>query len=202
VDVLPSFAAARFSLLAFVATYVTLPEPPRRRIAAVSRVGIVDPFRDALADVDLRPLVVVFLVASVAFSGVQVVFVAFVADAFGYDETQAGFLLTYVGILGAINQGFEVRHLSRRFAHALLSLAGGVLLFVALAMLPFSEPTGEFLPAAVSLFGEGPGLVVLLVVLAILSTGNGLLNVGIATQWRTRGPETATAFAGLFLVER
>jgi MFS family permease len=179
---LPSFAAAGFSLLAFVATYVTLSEPTRRRSAAVGRVGIVGPFRDALADVDLRPLVVVFLVASVAFSGVQVVFVPFVADVFGYDETQAGFLLTYVGILGVINQGFVVRKLSRRFADALLSLGGAVLLLVALATLPFSEPIGDLLPAAISLFGEGPGLVVLLVVLAILSTGNGLLNVGIATQ--------------------
>jgi len=179
---LPSFAAAGFSLLAFVATYLTLPEPSRRRTAAVGRVGIVGPFRDALADVDLRPLVVVFLVASVAFSGVQVVFVPFVADAFGYDETQAGFLLTYVGILGVINQGFVVRKLSRRFADALLSLGGAALLLVALATLPFSEPIGDLLPAAVSLFGEGAGLIVLLIVLAILSTGNGLLNVGIATQ--------------------
>ncbi|MFW6376987.1 MAG: MFS transporter, partial [archaeon] len=179
---LPSFAAAGFSVLAFVATYLTLPEPPRRRTAAVGRVGIVGPFRDALADVDLRPLVVVFLVASVAFSGVQVVFVPFVADVFGYDATQAGFLLTYVGVLGVINQGFVVGRLSRRFADALLSLAGAILLLVALATFPFAQSIGSVLPAAVSLFGEGPGLVVLLIVLAILSTGNGLLNVGIATQ--------------------
>ena len=179
---LPSFAAAGFSVLAFVATYLTLPEPARRRSAAVGRVGIVGPFRDALADVNLRPLVVVFLVASVAFSGVQVVFVPFVADSFGYDATQAGFLLTYVGVLGVINQGFVVGRLSRRFADALLSLAGAILLLIALATFPFAQSIGGVLPGWISLFGEGPGLVVLLVVLAILSTGNGLLNVGIATQ--------------------
>jgi hypothetical protein len=36
-------------------------------------------FRDALADADLRPMVVVFLVASPAFSGLLIASVSFVA---------------------------------------------------------------------------------------------------------------------------
>jgi len=176
---LPSFAAAGFSLLAFFATAVALPEP-RRTVGTAGPTGVVSGFRAALADRDLRPLVVVFLVASVAFSGVQVAFIPFVADSFGYDEAGAGLLLTYIGVLGVLNQGVVVRVLSRRFADARLAVAGAVLLAIALVGLPFAGAIGALLPDWVSPFGGGPALAALLVVLAALSTGNGLLNVGLA----------------------
>jgi len=178
---LPSFAAAGLSLCAVLAALLFLPEPERKR-PANGRSGLVSTFRTALADAELRPLVLVFLVSSVAFSGVQVVFIPFAADAFGYAEAQAGLLLTYIGVLGVLNQGVVVRALSRRFPNGRLALGGAALLCVALAALPFAGPIGSLLPAALSLFGEGPALVVLLFVLALLSTGNGLLNVGIAAM--------------------
>jgi len=178
---LPSFAAAALSLLALLVAALVLPEPERIR-AASERVGIVSVFRRALADEALRPLVVTFLVSSIAFSGVQVTFIPFAADAFGYAEAQAGLLLTYIGVLGVLNQGVVVRALSRRFSNARMALGGALLLCAALAALPFSKLLGALLPAALSPFGEGPGLAVLLAVLAVLSAGNGLLNVGIAAM--------------------
>jgi MFS family permease len=175
---LPSFAAAAASLLAFVAAYLALPEPARER-AVAGRGGVVAQFREALADPGLRPLVVVFLVASVAFSGVQVVFIPFAADVYGYVESQAGLLLTYVGALGVLNQGALVPALSRRVPAVRLAAGGAALLLVALAALPFSPVLGRSLLPAVP---GGPELLALLVVLAVLSTGNGLLNVGIAAM--------------------
>jgi len=191
---LPSFAAAGFSLLALLATAVALPEPTRTRGTA-GPTGIVAGFRAALADPGLRPLVVVFLVASVAFSGVQVAFIPFVADSFGYDESGAGLLLTYIGVLGVVNQGVVVRALSRRFADVRLALGGAVLLAVALAGLPFAEALGSLLPEWVSPFGGGPALAALLVVLAVLSTGNSLLNVGIAALVSRVAGETRQGMA-------
>ncbi|MFC7177073.1 MFS transporter [Halosegnis marinus] len=176
---LPSFAAAAFSLLALAAAAVALPEPNRTRGTA-GPPGIVAPFREALADAALRPLVVVFLVASVAFSGVQVAFIPFVADSFGYDESGAGLLLTYIGVLGVLNQGVVVRQVSRRVADARMAVGGAAMLAVALAALPFAAPLGDLLPTLALPFGAGPALIVLLLVLALLSTGNSLLNVGIA----------------------
>lgn len=176
---LPSFAAAGFSLLALLAAAVALPEPNRTRGTAGPR-GIVAPFRAALGDTALRPLVGVFLVASVAFSGVQVAFIPFVADRFGYDVAAAGLLLTYIGVLGVVNQGVLVRALSRRMADTRLAVTGAALLAVALAALPFAQSLGALLPAVALPFGVGTGLVVLLAVLALLSVGNSLLNVGIA----------------------
>jgi MFS family permease len=176
---LPSFLAAGLSLLAFVAAALFLPEPNRKRTTK-RRGGIVAQFRTALADANLRPLVLIFLVASVAFSGVQVAFIPFVADSYGYDEAQAGLLLTYIGVLGVLNQGVVVRALSRRYADTRLAVGGAVLLLLSLVAIPFAQPIGRaFLPGVL---GASPELLALLLALAVLSSGNGLLNVGTASM--------------------
>ncbi|WP_246983739.1 MFS transporter [Halorientalis marina] len=171
----PSFAAAGFSLLGLLAAAVALPEPERKRGPAAVQ-GIVAQFRGALADSALRPLVAVFLLWSLAFSGVQVAFIPFVADVYGYDASGAGLLLTYIGVLGVLNQGIVVRALTRRVSDARIALSGAVLLVAALAALPFTPLLGRVLfPAVGPLSGA---VVALLVVLAGLSTGNGWLSVG------------------------
>jgi len=176
---LPSFAAAGCSLLAQGATAAFLEEPDRKRGPAGGG-GLVAQFRAALADANLRPLVVVFLVVSVAFSGVTVVFVPFVADEYACTASQAGLLLTYVGVLGVVNQGVVVRVLSRYLPDTRLAVGGAVLLLAALALFPFSPVLGRSLLPPV--FGAEPALLALLVVLALLSTGNGLLSVGTSSM--------------------
>ncbi|MFB6309873.1 MAG: MFS transporter [Salinirussus sp.] len=171
---LPSFLAAGMSFLALIATLVLLPEPDRQR-QRTHRRGVVAQFRAALADAALRPLVIVFLVFSIAFSGVTVAFVPFVADVYGFDAAAAGFLLTYIGVLGALNQGVLVRILTRRYRAIQLAIGGAVVLVAALVVLPLAPIIGAALPTAL-----GP-LVGLLVALAVLSAGNGLLSVGMTT---------------------
>jgi predicted MFS family arabinose efflux permease len=177
---LPSFAAAGLSLLSLAAAALFLPEPDRQRRAG-TRQTLIGQFVTALRDTDLRGLVVAFFLVSVAFSGIQVMFIPFAADIYGYDETQTAFLLTYVGVLGVINQGVIVGRLSRRVAESRIAIAGASLLLVALAAIPFSPQLGALLPTV-----GGPPyltreLLALLVVLAMLSLGNGLLNVALST---------------------
>lgn len=158
---------------------------------------MVAAFREALADRDLRPLVVVFLVTSVAFSGVQVAFIPFVADIYGYDAAAAGLLLTYIGVLGAINQGVVVRALSRRFADTRLAVGGASILLVALATLPFAPELGRALLSGLAGVVPvlGPELIALLLALALLSAGNGLLNVGLASMVSAAADETSQGSA-------
>jgi MFS family permease len=189
---LPSFAAAGFSLLGLLAAAVALPEPARQRGPSAVQ-GFVDQFRGALADPGLRPLVVVFLLWSIAFSGVQVAFIPYVADTYQYGASQAGLLLTYIGVLGVINQGLVVRALTKRLSDGRIALAGALLLTVALATLPFSQTVGEaLLPAGGPL---PPGVVALLVVLAGLSTGNGWLSVGASALVSTTADEATQGSA-------
>ncbi|WP_129114265.1 MFS transporter [Halegenticoccus tardaugens] len=179
---LPSFAAALLSLLSLCLAALFLSEPDRTRGPA-GRGTLVGQFASALRDADLRGLVVAFFLASVAFSGVQVMFIPYAADVYGYDATQTAFLLTYVGVLGVVNQGVLVGQLSKRYDAARIAVVGAVALLVSLAVLPFSPALGRLLPAlpdalAATLSRE---LLALLVALGLLSFGNGLLNVALST---------------------
>ncbi|WP_321168591.1 MFS transporter [Halorubrum distributum] len=186
---LPSFAAAGMSLLAVLVGFAFLEEPTRTRPAGDAegsrgrRTTAIGQFRDALASASLRPLTVAYFVVAVAFAGVQVMFIPYVADAFGYDATAAAFLLTYVGVLGAINQGVLVGRLSRVVPSRTLVAVGSVVLGVALAAIP---ATGLVDRVAGGVALGGPGwltlpLVALLAALAALSLGNALVNVSLAT---------------------
>ncbi|EMA60484.1 major facilitator superfamily MFS_1 [Halorubrum distributum JCM 13561] len=186
---LPSFAAAGMSLLAVLVGFAFLEEPTRTRPAGDAegsrgrRTTAIGQFRDALASASLRPLTVAYFVVAVAFAGVQVMFIPYVADAFGYDATAAAFLLTYVGVLGAVNQGVLVGRLSRVVPSRTLVAVGSVVLGVALAAIP---ATGLVDRVAGGVALGGPGwltlpLVALLAALAALSLGNALVNVSLAT---------------------
>ena len=182
---LPSFAAAGMSLLAVAVGFAFLEEPSRTRPTATAggRTTAIGQFRDALASASLRPLTVAYFVVAVAFAGVQVMFIPYVADAFGYDATAAALLLTYVGVLGAVNQGVLVGRLSRVVSSRTLVAAGSVVLAGGLAAIP---ATGLVDRVAADAALGGPewltlSLVALLAALAALSLGNALVNVSLAT---------------------
>ena len=177
---LPSFAAAALSLAAFVAAVVVLEEPDRTR-AAADRVTLRAQFRNALADAALRPLVVSFFLTSFAFAGVQVMFVPFAADFFGYDATQAALFLTYIGVLGTLNQGVLVGRLVGRFGSERVVLAGVASLFAALVLLALSPVLGGAFGVPVGPPWVTGGLVVLLAFGALASFGNGAVSVGLST---------------------
>ena len=192
---LPSFGAAVLSALAALAAWVFLPEPDRRRSSA-ERPRLVGQFVDAARDAALRPLVAAFLVASVAFSGVQVAFIPYVADIYGFDASQAGLLLTYVGVVAVLNQGFVVGRLARRVSGKRLAVAGASLLVVALAAFPFSPGIGAAVLGTTTVAGLGPEVLALLGALTLLSAGNGLLNVALSTLVSTAA--TAERQGGAF----
>ena len=185
---LPSFLAAGLSFLAAGAAVAVLREPERTRASGAGRRSLVEQFRSALADDTLRPLVASYFVTSVAFAGIQVMFIPFAADFYGYDATAAAVFLTYIGVLGTINQGALVGPLERRLGAVRLAVIGGTSLAAALAFLPFTPQIGAALPLA----GDpGSGLltgpiltgptVALFAVGALLSFGNGSLNVSLST---------------------
>lgn len=193
---LPAFGAAVMSLAALTIAAVVLAEPDRLRTRG-SRQSLVSQFSTALRDPSLRGLVVAFFLVSVSFAGIQVMFIPFIADAtvYGYDASAAGLLLTYVGVLGALNQGLLVGRLSRRIGPRRLAIVGAGLLLVSLAALPFAPELGALLPPTRSTWFTRE-LVALLIVLGLLSLGNGMLNPSLATLVSTStGADTqGTAF--------
>lgn len=176
----PSFAAAAMSFAALATAAVVL-EEPERTSGPARRVTFVAQFREALADATLRPLVVAFFLTSFAFAGVQVMFVPFVADFFGYTATQAALFLTYIGVLGTINQGLLIGRLSERYGATRIVLAGVASLFAALVVLALSPLLGGLLPVSRGPAWLSGDLVVLLAFGALASFGNGALTVGLST---------------------
>jgi MFS family permease len=179
---LPAFGAAAMSLVALAVALVALAEPDRHRSTG-ERTTLVGSFASALRDPSLRGLVLAFFLVSLSFAGVQVMFIPFVADAAAYrfDASAAALLLTYVGVLGAVNQGLLVGRLADRFGSARLAVGGACLLLVALAALPFAPELGGVLPALGGPVWLTRELVALLAVLGLLSVGNGLLNPSLAS---------------------
>jgi MFS family permease len=176
---LPSFAAAALSLANLALAAVILVEPDVERLRS-ARVSFVGQFRAALADDRLRWLVVAFFLVSVAFSGVQVMFIPFAADRYGYTASQTAFLLTYVGVLGVLVQGGLVGRLSRRYPERSIAATGAGFLALALAAIPFAPDLGRLVLV------DGPTfltreLLALLLTLPLLSVGNGLLSVALTT---------------------
>ena len=92
-----------------------------------------------------------------------------------------------------INQGVLVRILSRIYADTRLAVGGATLLLASLVALPFAPVLGRTLLPG--LLGASPELLALLVVLAVLSSGNGLLSVGTASMVSTAASEESQGSA-------
>ncbi len=191
---IPSFTAAIMSFAALGVAAVVLKEPTRQKTPP-RRVRFVGQFREALADASLRPLVVGFFLTSFAFAGVQVMFVPFVSDFFGYDATQAAVFLTYIGVLGVINQGVLIGRFARRYGARRVVFAGIVSLFAALLVLALAPTFASGIP--------NPGLhpwitgavVVLAVFGALASFGNGAVTVGLSTLVSQSASESTQGIA-------
>lgn len=198
---MPSFAAAALSVAGAVVAWRFLPDPASIRDTGIEGdeadasdadpdVGpddapatrppattLVSQFRRALADDALRGLVVAFFLVNVAFSGVTVAFIPWLADVFGFIEPQAAAFLTYIGVLGVLVQGGLVPRVSRRVGDGRMAVLGLAILSVGAAVLPFTPDVGAFANLAVA--GLAPGVVALVVLLPLVPLGNGLLSAAL-----------------------
>ena len=191
----PSFTAALLSFLALATAAIWLKEPVRATTPA-RRVTFVGQFREAFADATIRPLVVAFFLVAFAFAGVVVMFVPFLADFFGYNATQAAIFLTYIGVLGVINQGILIGRLSNQYGPRKVVSAGIVSLFVAFVLLALAPTLGGkiLIPDAIPWV---TGEIALLVAFgAFASFGNGAVTVGLSTlvSQSTSASRQGTAF--------
>jgi len=177
---LPSFAAAAASLGGVLVALFFLPESRSvsETATATERTSSITQLRTAVATPGLRPLLLAFFLVSFAFSGVQVMFVPYVADIYGYTAAQSALLLTYIGVVAVITQGVLVGRLSARYSPVRLSLFGTGLLVVGVGAIPVSRAIGSVLPDLTALVPFlTADLLGLLLVLTLLPLGNGVLSV-------------------------
>ncbi|QBD79177.1 MFS transporter [Ktedonosporobacter rubrisoli] len=103
-------------------------------------------------------LVVVNLLYTIAFTGMETVFPLFTQHIFGWTAVQNGYIFTYIGILVVIMQGGLVGRLVKRWNERRVMLAGLVLLGAGLLLLAFSSQLASVL-VTVGLLSVGDGAV-------------------------------------------
>ncbi len=163
----PALAAAGLSLFNLAAVAFRLPES----LSAEKRQALADHLRSeitlralrhALQRPQVGPLLYTRFFFGLAFSLFQTIFALYALARFNLSSRDTGFVLTYVGFLAVLVQGFAVGRLNQHFSESSL-------IFAAVALM------------AVSLLGWAlaPNVSVLLVVLAPTSLAGGVLNTVI-----------------------
>ena len=154
-----AFVAGTLALANFIFGYVALRES-RMAEHVVSRQAQLNSanLRRALRHPDIGRLLVSSFLATLAFVGMEATFALFGQARFGLDAGSLGLIFTFVGIVIAVVQGGLIGRLDAKFGERALALAGAVAMGLALVAIPLVS-----------------SLVLSMVVLAALATGQGLL---------------------------
>ena len=159
----PAFAAAGLALINLVLVALWLPEslPVEKRTRSSEKKPAVNlqAMLTAIKRPFSGPLLISRFFFGLAFSIFQTIFSLYALTRFNLTAAQTGYVLTYVGVLSVITQGFLVGRLTSRVREDVL-IAGSVIV-MALCLLGWAL---------------APSVVVLLVILAPTSLSGGLLN--------------------------
>ncbi len=161
----PAFAAAGLALLNLLAVYFYLPESltPEKRAEMIARATEKPAFNfnalwAALNRPRVGPLLHIRFFFGLAFSTFQTIFALYAQYRLDLDARATGFILTYVGVLSVVVQGFAVGRLSKRFSDKNLLLVSTVTMAVRLLAWAFT-----------------PNVITLLIIMAPLAFAGGTL---------------------------
>lgn len=166
----PALVAAGLSIINLVGILIWLPEslPPSERQKRKSNPHTAFNFsnlKDELQRPCVGPLLIIQLFYSFAFTMFQSNFALYAKEVLGLDVQSTGLVLTYVGILSVIVQGFAIGKLTQAFKERKLIMVSILILAATLLVWGFTQD-----------------LWLLLVILAPIALGAGLLNTLITSQ--------------------
>ena len=127
-----------------------------------------------LRNYSIRGVVIVSLGGAIAFSGITVMFIPFIADVYGYGAVAAGMVLTYIGVISAVSHGVIGPKLIEKYSPINVAIFSSVGLMLSMVMLPFCSmiPNVNFIDQ---------GLISLLGVLGLLAVSNACFHVALST---------------------
>ncbi len=165
---LPAFVAAGFALLNLALVALWLPESltPERRAAMASGPSrpafSLGAMLKSLSRPYVGPLLHTRFFFGLAFAMFQTIFALYAQYRFELSSQQTAFILTYVGVLAVLTQGFLIGRLVKRYSENLLILAGTAVMALSLLAWAFA-----------------PSVPLLLVILLPTSIAGGVLNTVI-----------------------
>ena len=177
----PGWAAAALCALNFFLAYFILAESLKPDSIQAANRPHLDQWRHTLAQPKIGLLVLIFFLATFAFSCFESTLPLLVSDSFNLgitmDETMPATtvisLFVFCGIIGAIIQGGLIGRLVKMLGEPKLIALSLLLTGIALAVLPFIRGEGPLKWSSVLHAADGPWIKMLLA-LALLSIGSAL----------------------------
>jgi len=135
--------AVGLSLVNLVSAYFILPESLRAEHRVARNWWPFGHMADALAHPELRPLMLVWLIAPFAFAGYTVALPLWAAATLGWQERggELNRFFIVVGVVAAVVQGGLFRLLTKRFNDRRLLITGMVGMAVSIGIVPFLAST-------------------------------------------------------------
>jgi DHA1 family tetracycline resistance protein-like MFS transporter len=179
----PAFFASALAFLNFMAALFLVPESlrPENRRKTMQYGMRLENIRKGLQHPALGVLFVLFFISTFAFANLEATFALMTQKRFNLDAHHNGYLFAYIGVLITIVQGGVIGRLVKRFGERRLLTAGLFCMIFGLGLLPYS-----------------PSIRVLLLVLVILTFGNGSANPSISSLIsQLAGPEDQGGILGV-----
>jgi multidrug resistance protein len=163
---LPFWVAMGVAMLNVILVWAFLPETRIKRVERATSTSHVlfGGWSKAFKNAQVARLVLINLLYTVAFTGMETVFALFTQHTFGWTAMQNGLLFTYIGVIVIVMQGGLVGRLVKWMGEQRLLIVGLLLLAIGLVLIPWSTT-----------------LAMLLITLGILSAGDGAVTPIVST---------------------
>ncbi|HEX7735784.1 MAG TPA: MFS transporter [Ktedonobacteraceae bacterium] len=197
---LPFWIALGMALLNTLLVLFLLPETRKLQEKVTAREGFIfSGWGKVIRHKAIVSLVLVNLLYTLAFTGMEAVFALLTQKNFGWGATQNGYIFTYIGVIIVLMQGGLVKQLVKRWGERNLMLTGLVLLAIGLVMLIWSSNLALLLIATgVPSIGDGAVTPTSSAVLSLLAPADEQGEIlgfsqGLGGLGRTIGPAIAGA---------
>jgi len=155
---IPLFVAAGMAALASLGVFLFVVESRAPSAKDAPRPQRREALQTAMAHPVLSRVLLVTVVSTAAFAGMESVFGLWTDARFGWGPKQVGLCFAVIGVIASVGQGAITGRLARRFGEPRVLTAGLSIIAVSLALTPFA-PSGAFVPVFVGLTAFGQSLV-------------------------------------------
>lgn len=143
------FAAAIFSLIAFILTIFFLPESRKisdKIVKKTRKLLDTDAIRAVFQKPDLAILIILFFILTFSFANIYGTFALLGIQVYGFTDLQNGYLFGIVGLSSALVQGGLIGSINKVMSKTKIIIIGAFILMVTLALIPYG---GSFLGLAI-----------------------------------------------------
>jgi MFS transporter, DHA1 family, tetracycline resistance protein len=153
------FAAAGFSLLAFLLTLFYLPESNLNRAASVQKkrsLFDIEGTKKILSRPELFILVLLFFILTFSFANIYGTFALLGIQVYGFSDLQNGYMFGIVGLTSAIVQGGLIGYVNKVMSKKYIIITGAFLIMITLALIPYGQTfLGLAIVSVVLSYGTG-----------------------------------------------